>query len=90
MKSMLIFMAIGIAGLFFCALMQKPIHRFVGTVESVSDWDGSARLKTKGARNQDTIIFVTARRRERFVAGQIITVWSGGDLISDVASTDPQ
>jgi hypothetical protein len=92
MKNLFIFAGIitfvGIALIFSC---QKPLKRYVGTVESVSSWNGYAQIKTKGLSGQDTSVTVIARRRERFVIGQVITTWSGGDLIrDDVASTDPQ
>lgn len=65
--------------------------RYVGTVISVSKWDGSAKLKTKTASGKDTIVYVEhANRYEKFEVGQVITVWTGGDLIGDFATTKPQ
>lgn len=91
MRNLLIFMVIAFGGMCLVSMCNKPLRRFVDMVESVSSWNGYAQLKTKGLHNQDTVITVIARRRERFVVGQVITAWSGGDLIrDDVASTDPQ
>jgi len=65
--------------------------RYVGTIISVSKWDGSAKLKTKTASGKDTIVYVEhATRDEQFVVGQVITVWTGGELIGDFATTKPQ
>jgi hypothetical protein len=64
--------------------------KYVGTVMKVSSWDGAASLKTKNKRGQDTIIEVSPRRFERFTEGQVITVWTGGDLVGGIATTNPQ
>lgn len=69
---------------------HDPVHRYVGTVTEVSSWDGSAKLKTKTETGKDTILNVIANRHERFVVGQVITVWTGGDLFDGLASTEPQ
>ena len=45
---------------------------------------------TKNKKGEDTIIRVNTRRHERFTEGQVITVWTGGDLIGEIATTDPQ
>lgn len=89
MRNALIFAVIAFGGMCLVSMCNKPVRRFVGTVIEVSSWDGQAQVKTKGLRNQDTIIYVIAKRRERFVIGQVITAWSGGDLSHD-ASTSPQ
>ena len=75
--------------LLILALHTKP-NRYVGKVIRVSSWDGAASLKTKNKRGKDTIIMVHTRRYERFTEGQIITVWTGGDLIGEIATTEPQ
>ena len=77
---------------FICLLIAHHTtpHRYVGTVVSVSSWDGSAKLKTKTETGKDTTLNVVTRKYERFVEGQVITVWTGGDLIGGVASTEPQ
>ena len=75
--------------LLIVALHTKP-NRYVGTVIKVSTWDGAASLKTKNKQGEDTIIRVNTRRHERFTEGQIITAWTGGDLIGEIATTDPQ
>jgi len=91
MKNAIIFAVIAIGGMCLVSMCNKPLRRFVGTVESVSSWNGYAQLKTKGLSGQDTFVTVIAKRRETFVVGQVITAWSGGDLVrDDVASTDPQ
>ena len=68
----------------------KPVKRYVGTVIDVSNWDGTAKLKTKTEEGKDTIVIVKAKRFERFQEGQTITCWSGGNLIIDDCTTDPQ
>ena len=75
--------------LLITALHTKP-NRYVGTVIEVSSWDGAASLKTRNKKGEDTIIRVNTRRHERFTEGQVITVWTGGDLIGEIATTDPQ
>jgi 5-keto 4-deoxyuronate isomerase len=47
-------------------------------------------VEIKGIHKQDAVTTVLYKHRERFVVGQVITVWSGGDLIGKKASTDPQ
>lgn len=65
--------------------------KYVGTIISVSEFDGSAKLKTKTQLGKDTIVYVEhANRYEKFEVGQVITVWAGGDLIGDFATTKPQ
>jgi hypothetical protein len=86
----LIFVGIPILVLVLIIVMHTEPNRYVGTVMKVSSWDGAASLKTKNKRGQDTIIEVKPRRFERFTEGQIITVWTGGDLIGDIATTNPQ
>ena len=75
--------------LLIIALHTKP-NRYVGRVTRVSSWDGAASLKTKNKHGDDTIITVHPRRLERFTEGQIITVWTGGDLVGGIGSTEPQ
>jgi hypothetical protein len=65
-------------------------HKYVGTVIEVSAWDGSAKLKTKTETRKDTLLNVIPGKYERFVLGQVITVWTGGDLFDGIASTEPQ
>ena len=77
-----------VAGMMFLlAYCHKPVKRYVGTVISVSSWDCSASLKTKTSSGKDTMLFVHARRNECFEAGQVITVWTGGDLTGDFGTT---
>lgn len=75
--------------LIIIALRTEP-NRYVGTVMKVSSWDGAASLKTRNKKGKDTIIEVKTRRHERFTEGQVITVWTGGDLIGEIATTEPQ
>lgn len=82
-----------IIGLFILVmyLCHSTPKRYVGTIISVSQWDGSAKLKTKTESGKDTIVYVEhANRYEKFEVGQVITVWAGGDLIGDFATTKPQ
>ena len=65
-------------------------HKYVGVVINVSSWNGNATLKTKTENGKDTTLRVVARKYERFEEGQIITVWTGGDLFDGIASTEPQ
>ena len=91
MKNLFIFAGIAFGLMILTSMCCTPLRRYVGTVTSVSSWNGYAQLKTKGLSGQDTFITVAAHRRECFVVGQVITVWSGGDLVrDDVATTDPQ
>lgn len=69
---------------------HSPVNKYIGTVISVSSWDGSAKLKTKTKSGKDTIIHVTANRHEEFMVSQVITVWTGGDLFNGIATTKPQ
>ena len=70
--------------------LHTKSNRYVGTVIKVSSWDGAASLKTKNKRGEDTIIEVSPRRNERFTEGQVITVWTGGDLVGGIGTTNPQ
>lgn len=87
---MLSFMGIGLLGLFICAWLRTPVRRYTGTVVQVSGWDGQARLKTTTTEGRDTIVRVRPRRNERFVEGQVLAVWTGGDLTAGIATTNPQ
>jgi hypothetical protein len=69
---------------------HDPVHRYVGTVIEVSSWDGSAKLKTKTETGKDTLLNVVPSKYENFEEGQVITVWTGGDLFDGIASTEPQ
>lgn len=88
MKNLLIFFLIGLSLVMLQELFKNPVHKFEGRVINVSTWDGSAELLTKN-NNKDTIIIVRARRHEKFVPGQIITAWTGGNCFRD-ATTYPQ
>jgi len=70
--------------------LRTESNRYIGTVIKVSSWDGAASLKTRNKSGKDTVLNVQPRRFERFTEGQIITVWTGGDLFSGVATTEPQ
>ena len=84
------FVALVILFMFLIAYCHTPIRIYVGIVTEVSSWDGAAKLLTKTKLGKDTILLVHARHREQFVQGQIITVWTGGDLFSGIATTEPQ
>ena len=76
-------------------ILMRCCHRtpkkYIGTILSISEFDGSATLKTKTESGKDTIVYVEhANRYEKFEVGQVITVWAGGDLIGDFATTKPQ
>jgi hypothetical protein len=79
-------------GLFWVAYTSTPSKRYVGTIVSVSSWDGKAFLKTKTLKtNKDTLLSVHCScRGERFVVGQVLTVWTGGELFDGIATTRPQ
>lgn len=87
---MSIFIYISVVGLFLCALFYTKPKRYVGTVTEVSSWSGDATLKTKTESGKDTTLHVCKHKFEQFVVGQVITVWTGGELIGDIASTHPQ
>ena len=86
----LIFVGIPILVLGLIIVLHTEPNRYVGTVMKVSIWDGAASLKTKNKEGKDTIIEVKPRRSERFTEGQVITVWTGGDLVGGIATTNPQ
>lgn len=65
------------------------VNRYVGVVQSVSSWDGSAMMVSKGNNGKDTVIRVIPLHQQIFQAGETLTVWTGGDLIND-ATTNPQ
>lgn len=90
MKEGIVLIAIPILVLGLIIALHTKSDKYVGTVIKVSSWDGAASLKTKNKRGQDTIIEVKPRRFERFTEGQVITAWTGGDLIGDIATTNPQ
>jgi hypothetical protein len=90
MKEGIVLIAIPILVLGLIIALHTKSDKYVGTVVKVSSWDGAASLKTKNKRGQDTIIEVKPRRFERFTEGQVITAWIGGDLIGDIATTNPQ
>lgn len=76
--------------LFLISYAHTPPKRFVGTVIYVSSWDGQAKLKTKTITGKDTALLVHPLNHEHFVVGQVITVWTGGELFSGIATTRPQ
>ena len=88
--NILLFVGIPMCASIILHACRKPVHRYTGEVISVSSWDGSAVLRTKTETGKDTLIDVHNSKRERFVEGQIITVWTGGDLIGDFGTTRPQ
>ena len=87
---LLIFIGIPILSILLITALHTKPNRYIGKVIRVSSWDGAASLKTKNKRGKDIIISVHPRRYERFVEGQIITVWTGGGLIEGIATTEPQ
>lgn len=89
MKEFLIFFLIGLSLVTIQSLFQTKPNRFEGRVIGVSSWDGKAQLSTK-INNKDTIIIVRPERHERFVVGQLITVWAGGNNMGYEATTEPQ
>lgn len=76
--------------MFLIGYFHTTPKRYVGEVIEVSSWDGKAVLKTKTESHKDTMLNVSPSRHESFVVGQIITVWTGGDLFSGIATTQPQ
>lgn len=74
--------------------ISKILHttpkKYVGTVREVSLWDGNATLETKTQNGKDTIVIVHHRKGEKFEDGQIITIWTGGDLFDGFGTTQPQ
>ncbi len=78
-------------GVVICLIcFHEQPKKYVGVVVDVSSWSGDAKLKTKSSIGRDTIIDVHAQRNESFEVGQTITVWSGGELFTGVATTKPQ
>ncbi len=90
MKEAIVIVLLPILIIALIIALHTKSDKYVGTVMKVSSWDGAASLKTKNKRGKDTIIMVHTRRYERFTEGQIITVWTGGDLIGEIATTEPQ
>lgn len=89
LNPIMIFIYVSLSFIFILKSCHKPVKRYVGTVTSVSAWDGYAKLKTKNKAGQDTIIIIHPNRHEQFTLSQIITVWTGGDLIGDFGTTSP-
>jgi len=79
-----------VVSVFLCMYFSTPSKKYVGVVISVSSWNGNAKLKTKTYSQKDTILNVHNRRNESFIQGQIITVWSGGNLFEGITTTEPQ
>jgi hypothetical protein len=88
--NILLFVGIPMCTLIILQICRKPVHRYTGEVISVSSLYGSAVLRTKTETGKDTLIDVRNSKRERFIEGQIITVWTGGDLIGNFGTTRPQ
>lgn len=84
------FIVLPVASVSLIVACHDEPHRYVGVVTSVSSWNGDATLKTKTETGKDTTLNVVARKYEHFVEGQVITVWTGGDLFDGIASTYPQ
>jgi hypothetical protein len=70
--------------------LHEPPKKYVGTVIEVSAWSGNATIKTKTKIGKDTLMEVHKQHNEVFAIGQTITVWTGGDLFSGIATTKPQ
>jgi hypothetical protein len=87
---LLVFIGVPILSILLIIALHTEPNKYVGRVIRVSNWDGAASLKTRNKQGDDTIIMVRNRTRERFIEGQIITVWTGGDLIGGIGSTEPQ
>lgn len=85
-----IFIYTPIICIFLVVVCHTTPHRYVGEVVEISAWDGDATISTKTESGKDTLIIVYARRHEHFQIGQIITAWTGGNLIDGAASTEPQ
>lgn len=90
MKDIIFIIALPILMIALIIALHTEPNRYIGTVIKVSSWDGAASLKTKNKSGKDTILIVQPRRFERFMVGQIITAWTGGDALPGVATTDPQ
>ena len=88
--NILLFVGMIIGPMMLLETCKTPVHRYVGEVVSVSSWDGSAILKTKTETGKDTTVVVHTSKHEKFVEGQTITVWTGGDLMGDFGTTRPQ
>jgi hypothetical protein len=89
-KEAIVIISLPILAIALIVALHTESNRYIGKIIKVSSWDGAATLKTKNKAGKDTIINVQPRRFERFTPGQIITVWTGGDLIGEIATTDPQ
>lgn len=87
---MMFLIAFGTFSIFLIAYFHTTPKKYVGVVIEVSSWDGNALLKTKTYSGKDTILHVHRNKHESFEKGQIITVWTGGDLFDGIASTKPQ
>jgi hypothetical protein len=90
MRNAFIFAAIAFGGMMLVSMCNTPVHNYVGTVISVASWDGIAQVRTRGIKGQDTVIQVLPMHRERFVVGQVLTAWSGGDLLHDASTSPPR
>ena len=90
MKAALSILLVGIIGILLIGFTHTVPKRYVGTITHVDSWDGAATLKTTTIAGKDTTLRVSARRSESFVVGQIITVWTGGDILTGIATTQPQ
>jgi hypothetical protein len=71
-------------------VFHESPKKYVGVVVDVSSWSGNAKLRTSSSKGMDTIIDVQAQKNEVFSVGQTITVWSGGELFTGIATTKPQ
>jgi hypothetical protein len=89
MKNLFIFLLIAVSLLMIEALLKSPPHRYVGRIISVDSWNGAAKLLTKTDNNKDSVIIVIPNRYEHFVVNQVITAWTGGEMINN-ATTTPQ
>lgn len=84
MKKRLITLCLLSMTLFSC----EPVTRYVGEIIEVDYWNGDAKLKTKTKLGKDTIVYVDKKRHEKFVVGQVITCWCGGENID--CNTNPR
>lgn len=89
MRNLSLLLLIAISLLMIEALFKSPPHKYVGRIIAVDSWNGNAKLLTKTDNNKDTVIILIPHRYEHFVVNQVLTAWTGGEMINN-ATTAPQ
>jgi hypothetical protein len=69
---------------------KDPVKQWTGTIIKVSNWDGVGFMQTKTSDGKDTVIQVRYPKHSRFVVGQVLTAWTGGNSRGEKATTIPQ